>query len=180
MQDMGTSTSEELGTTPHFLALPRILCGSIEDACSILHSEKSSMTAQHSEPSDPRVELARDRTQMASFRTQLALDRTTLAWIRTSLGMASFGFGMVAFFRSLRQATPDAEMIRLHQGAIRMGTALIILGIVALVLAGTSHWFALKRLCRGEIPVLSQWSLSITVAALFAIIGLAGIWFVLR
>jgi uncharacterized membrane protein YidH (DUF202 family) len=134
------------------------------------------MTVKSPEPGDPRVELASARTHMASFRTQLALDRTTLAWIRTALTMASFGFGLVAFFRSLRHEMPDAETIRLHQGAIRMGTALIILGIVALVLAGTSHWFALKRLRRGELPVLSQWPLSITVAVLFAIIGLVGLW----
>jgi len=125
---------------------------------------------------DPRENMARDRTSMASFRTQLALDRTTLAWIRTTLTMASFGFGMVAFFRSLRQKTPDAETVRLHQGAIRMGTALILLGIVATVLAGASHWFTLQKLRRGESPVLSKWPLSITVALLFAIIGLAGLW----
>jgi len=125
---------------------------------------------------DPRVDMARDRTSMASFRTKLALDRTTLAWIRTTLTMASFGFGMVAFFRSMRQESPDAETVRLHQGAIRMGTALILLGIVAMVLAGTSHWLTLRRLRRGESPVLSQWPLSITVAMLSAVIGLAGLW----
>jgi len=127
-------------------------------------------------PVDPRVSMARDRTSMASFRTKLALDRTTLAWIRTTLAMASFGFGMVAFFRSIRQRTPDAETVRLHQGAIRMGTSLIVLGIVATVLAGASHWFTLRRLRRAESPVVSQWSLSITVAMLLAVIGLAGLW----
>ena len=76
-----------------------------------------------------------DRAGMASFGTQLALDRTPLAWVRTTLGMASFGFGMVAFFRTLQQQSSDSESIRLHQGAIRMGTALILLGIVAMVLA---------------------------------------------
>src|SRR5271166_6347108 len=89
---------------------------------------------------NPRVDLARNRTSMAGFRTQLALDRTTLAWIRTTLTMASFGFGMVAFFRSLREASPADETIRLHQGAVRFGLALIVLGLVATVLAGLSHW----------------------------------------
>jgi len=127
-------------------------------------------------PVDPRVNMARDQTSMASFRTKLALDRTTLAWIRTTLTMASFGFGMVAFFRSLQKQTPDAETVRLHQGAIRIGTALFVLGIVATVLAGASHWFTLRRLRRGESPVLSQWPLSITVAMLSAVIGLLGLW----
>jgi len=125
---------------------------------------------------DPRVDLARNRTSMAGLRTQLALDRTTLAWIRITLTMASFGFGMVAFFRSIRQDSPSEETLRLHQGAIQFGASLIILGIVATVLAGLSHWFTLRRLLRGESPVLTQWPLSIMVAMLSAFIGLAGLW----
>jgi len=127
-------------------------------------------------PIDPPVNLARKRTSMASFRTKLALDRTTLAWIRTTLTMASFGFGMVAFFRSSQQESPSPESLRLKQGAIRFGTLLIVLGIVATVLAGASHWFTLRRLRRGEPLALSQWPLSITVAFLSAIIGLIGLW----
>src|SRR5271157_378117 len=95
---------------------------------------------------DPRVDLARNRTSMAGLRTQLALDRTTLAWIRTTLTMASFGFGLVAFFRHLRQQSPSAETARLQEGAIQFGGSLIILGIVATVLAGGSHWLTLRRL----------------------------------
>jgi len=90
--------------------------------------------------------------------------------------MASFGFGIVAFFRSIRQESPSEETLRLHQGAIRFGTSLIILGIVAMVLAGASHWFTLRRLLRGESLVLTQWPLSITVAMLSAVIGLLGLW----
>jgi len=105
---------------------------------------------------DPRVDLARNRTSMAGLRTQLALDRTTLAWIRTTLTMASFGFGMVAFFRSIRQESPSEETVRLQQGAIQFGASLIILGIVATVLAGASHWLTLRGLRRGESPVVTQ------------------------
>ena len=126
--------------------------------------------------SDPRVTMASRRTGMASFRTQLALDRTTLAWIRTTLTMAGFGFGMVGFFRSLRASAPTTENIRLHDGAIRFGTGLIVLGIVATLLAGMSHWSTLRRLRRGDPIVLSKWPLSITVAVLLAILGLAGLW----
>ena len=95
---------------------------------------------------DPRVNLARQRTSMASYRTQLALDRTTLAWVRTTLAMASFGFGMVAFFRTWLERSSSPETIRLHQGAVRMGTTLILLGIGGAVLAALSHGFTLRRL----------------------------------
>ncbi len=117
-----------------------------------------------------------ERPGMAGFNTKLALDRTTLAWVRTTLTMASFGFGFVSFFRSLQQASPSGETARLHQGAIHFGVALIVLGILAMACASLSHWFTLRRLRRGESPVLNQWPLSITVALLFSIIGLFGLW----
>jgi putative membrane protein len=134
------------------------------------------MSEETPKSGDPRVELAGRRTGMASFRTALALDRTTLAWIRTTLTMASFGFGLVAFFRVLRENSPSAETQRLHQGAITFGLALIVLGLVTTVLAGLSHWFTLRRLLRGQPPVLTPWPLSITVALLFALIGFVGLW----
>ena len=129
----------------------------------------------------PNLEDRRgDRPDMTGFNIKLALDRTTLAWIRTTLTMASFGFGMVTFFRSLQQGSPSAETARLHQGAIHFGVALVVMGILAITCAGLSHWFTLRRLRRGEAPVLSQWPLSITVALLFTVIGLVGLWELLR
>ena len=125
---------------------------------------------------DPRTGLAKDRTSFAKFRTQLALDRTTLAWIRTALTMATFGFGTVGFFRSLREASPTPESAQLHATAIRFGVGLIVLGIAATVLSGIGHWVALMRLRRGETPVLSRWPLSLTVAMLLAVVGLASLW----
>ncbi len=125
---------------------------------------------------DPRVPLAEKRTGLANYRTRLALDRTTLAWIRTTLTMASFGFGLVAFFRSLQHETPTEETTRLHTGAIRFGVGLIVLGLVATVLAGLSHWFTLRRLNRGEEPLASRWPLSITIAMLMSILFMGGLW----
>jgi len=91
--------------------------------------------------------------------------------------MASFGFGLVAFFRALRESNPSEESIRMNQGAVRFGLSLIVLGLVATVFAGLSHWFTLRRLRRGESPVLRQWPLSITVAMLLAVLCLTGLWF---
>ncbi|MGO9603352.1 MAG: YidH family protein [Candidatus Binataceae bacterium] len=118
------------------------------------------------------MNLAIERTSLARLRVQLALDRTTLAWIRTTLTMATFGFGTVAFFRSTMEESHTPAAIHLHQAAILFGVGLIVLGIVATVLAGISHWRTLRRLNRGQIPVLTQWPLTITIATLVAIIGL--------
>ena len=90
--------------------------------------------------------------------------------------MATFGFGIVGFFRSLQAQSPSPETVHLHEAAIRFGTGLIVLGIVATVLFGISHWVTLRRLRRGEVPVLTQWPLSITVAMLLSIIGLVALW----
>jgi hypothetical protein len=90
--------------------------------------------------------------------------------------MASFGFGLVAFFRSLLEESPGAETRRLRLGAIYFGTALILLGIGATVLAGLSHLLTLRRLLRGQPLVLTHWPLSVTVAMLFALSCLAGLW----
>jgi len=120
-----------------------------------------------------------DRITLAKFRTQLALDRTTLAWIRTTLTMATFGFGTVGFFRTLKEKSPTPEAVHLHQGAIRFGVSLVVLGTVSTVLAGASHWFALRRLRRDTPLTVSQWPLSITVALLLSVIGLAALWAVL-
>lgn len=113
---------------------------------------------------------------MAGFRTQLALDRTTMAWISTTFTMVSYGFGMVGFFRFLRQQSATLESIPLHAAAIQFGYTLLIVGILATVLAAVSHWFTLRRLRRGEVPVLTQWPLSITVAIMLSIAGLAALW----
>jgi hypothetical protein len=90
--------------------------------------------------------------------------------------MASFGFGLVTFFRSLPEAIPGTQARRLHQGAIYFGTALILLGLGATVLAGFSHELTLRRLFRGESLALTHWPLSVTVAMLFAVSCLAGLW----
>jgi putative membrane protein len=125
---------------------------------------------------DPRTALAGERTNLAKFRVSLALDRTTLAWIRTALTFATFGFGMIGFFRAMRQATQSEQAARLHQAAIHIGVALVVLGLVATTLAALSHWMTLRRLRRGEQVSISQWPLSIAIALFVAVLGLYALW----
>ena len=125
---------------------------------------------------DPRIALAGERTNSAKFRTSLALDRTTLAWIRTALTFATFGFGMVGFFRATVQATQTEQAVRLHQAAIHMGVALIVIGLVSTILAALSHWMTLRRLRRGEELSVTQWPLTIVIAVLVSVLGLYALW----
>jgi len=137
------------------------------------------MSQQQPNTADPRLDLARDWTGMARYRTQLALDRTTLAWIRTTTTLATFGFGTIGFFRTLEEKTPTARSAQLHHGAVKFGVSLVVMGIAAMVFSGASQWFSLRRLRRGDDMVLTQWPLSITLAALLAILGLGGLWYTL-
>jgi putative membrane protein len=125
---------------------------------------------------DPRTSLATARTELANFRTALALDRTTLAWVRTTLTMASFGFGTIGFFRTFEERAQTPAAARLHRAAIHFGEWLVLLGIVATVLAGISHWRTLRQIERGEQPHAARWPLSITIAMLISLLGAAGIW----
>lgn len=123
-----------------------------------------------------RAVLAGERTSFAKFRTSLALDRTTLAWIRTTLTFATFGFGMIGYFRTLRQETQTEQAVRLHQAAIQMGVALVVIGLAATILAAFSHCMALRKLRRGEQVVVSRWPLAVTIAVLISVLGLYGLW----
>ena len=129
---------------------------------------------------DPQSPLAHQRTQFAKYRAQLALDRTTLAWLRTALTFATFGFGMVGFFRTIQQRANTPESERMHQAAIHMGVALILIGIIGLLSAAAAHLLALGKLRRGEALPLSIWPLTVTMSVLVSILGLYGLWSVLH
>jgi hypothetical protein len=47
---------------------------------------------------------------------------------------------------------------------------------LAMFRTGLSHWLTRRRLRRRGLPGLSHWPLSITVAMLFTVICLAGLW----
>jgi uncharacterized membrane protein YidH (DUF202 family) len=132
------------------------------------------MTEIHED--DPKTSLAEERTNLARFRVALALDRTTLAWIRTALTFATFGFGMIGYFRTLHQASQSEVAARLHQAAIHMGVALVIIGLFATTLAALSQWAALRKLRRGEQIVIAQWPLAISIAAFVGVLGLYALW----
>jgi putative membrane protein len=138
-------------------------------------------TEEAAEKSDgpPGAVVVSENTNLARFRTSLALDRTTLAWIRTAVTFVTFGLGMIAFFRTVAQATHTEQSLRLHQGAIRLGVALVAIGMVATILVAFSHWTALRRLRRGEQLSVARWPVAVTIAALISILGVYGLWSVL-
>jgi putative membrane protein len=137
------------------------------------------MTGGDSE-TDPTIDsktlLAGERTGMATFRTCLALDRTTLAWIRTTLTMSSFGLGLIGFFRAIREHGETPETIRMHQGAVHFGMALVVIGVIATVLVAWSHLSMVRKLRAGEMPLPTMWPLSVTISLLLALLAMGGLW----
>lgn len=124
----------------------------------------------------PSTTLASRRTSFAEFRTSLALERTTLAWIRTTGTFATFGFGMIGFFRALELSTHSEHAEQLHLGAVRMGVALVVLGLAATIFASFEPVRALDRLRRRQELSIAHRPLSGTVAVLLALLGFYGLW----
>jgi uncharacterized membrane protein YidH (DUF202 family) len=87
---------------------------------------------------------------------------------------------MVGFFRTVQQMANTAESAKLHQAAIHMGVALILIGVIGLLSAAAAHLFTLGKLRRGETLPLSTWPLTVAISVLVSILGLYGLWSVLH
>ncbi len=110
----------------------------------------------------------------AALSDYLAAERTLLAWIRTGLALMGFGF-VVARFGLFLQQLKIIESSSAEQSyglSIWFGTALIALGVLVNIFAGTHHLRLVRELDRGETS-----SQRPTMAAAFtyilALVGLA-------
>jgi uncharacterized membrane protein YidH (DUF202 family) len=107
-------------------------------------------------------------TELAVMRTRMSADRTLMAWIRTALSMISFGFTIYKFLQYVR----ESEGVELRaQGPRNLGLSLILLGTGALAAASIQHWKLMKSL--GAEKTEHIWSLSLTIAWIVSLIGLA-------
>jgi hypothetical protein len=64
----------------------------------------------------------------------------------------------------------------MHEGAIRFGVALVLIGVASTVLVAISHRSAVGKLRAGEMPLPTMWPLSITISLLLALLALGGLW----
>jgi putative membrane protein len=106
----------------------------------------------------------------------LAAERTFLAWIRTGLALMGFGFVVARFGLFLR------ELDALHRNAdlakagmsVRVGTGLVVLGVVLTIAAVARYRRLIERLSAGEMldrPSRLAVSLGIALAVLGALIA---------
>jgi putative membrane protein len=106
---------------------------------------------------------------LAVQRTRLAYERTMMAWTRTGVSLISFGFSIYKF-ADILQGKAAGRTILAPQA---YGSAMILTGLVALVVATLQHRAGLQELrAQGaRIPA----SLASIVAVLVAILGLGAL-----
>ena len=109
------------------------------------------------------------------FPDYLALERTFLAWVRTGLALMGFGFVVARFGFFLRelQAMPGQESAGTSSVSVWLGTALIVTGVVANVIAAVRHSQLVRQLDRGEIPRPGSVVGNAVVALFLAFVGIA-------
>jgi len=113
----------------------------------------------------------RMRTSLAVERTFLAVERTLMAWLRTALSMISFGFTLAKFFEYVagQRGTPIVGRFGATWSPRIVGTAMVVIGTVALIAAIVQHRRRVSALRReGLVP---QWNLVWWVAIAIAALG---------
>jgi putative membrane protein len=109
------------------------------------------------------------------FPDYLALERTFLAWVRTGLALMGFGFVVARFGLFLRelQSMPGEASAGTSSVSVWFGTALILTGVAANVIAAVRHRQLVRQLDRGEIPRPGSVAGNAIVALFLALVGIA-------
>ncbi|HKR38652.1 MAG TPA: DUF202 domain-containing protein [Paraburkholderia sp.] len=113
----------------------------------------------------------RARTSLAIERTFLAAERTLMAWLRTALSMISFGFTLAKFFEYVenQKGAPIVGRFGTTWSPRAVGTAMVVIGTVALLVAVVQHKRRVNALRREGL--LPQWNLAFWVGIAVAALG---------
>jgi putative membrane protein len=106
---------------------------------------------------------------LAANQTRLAYERTMMAWIRTGTSLISFGFSIYKF-ADILEGKSAGRALRAPQA---YGSAMIVTGLLALVVASLQHRAGLQELRRTGVKVPA--SLATVVAMAVAILGIAAL-----
>lgn len=119
---------------------------------------------------DKAAELIQALSVLALVRTAFSSERAVMAWIRTAISLYTFGFSISKFIDYLALQETDLQF---STGLRRLGIALIIMGIVALVLAAAEHLKRMRRMRELGLPRESRVSLPVAASGVLLGIGIA-------
>lgn len=105
-------------------------------------------------------------TRLAAERNRLALERTLMAWTRTCTSLIAFGFTIYQIFQYLAD---NEKLGDPYVSPQILGTAMILVGLTALILASVQHRQELKSLKVAFGPM--RYSIASVVAAMVAGLG---------
>ncbi len=110
-------------------------------------------------------------------RVYFAAERTFLAWIRTGLALMGFGFVVARFGLflrelSIRNSGPPQVSTQTTGPSLWLGTALVIVGVIANISAVMTHIRRVKQLRSGEWIAGRISKTAVTLALLLSAAGI--------
>lgn len=105
-------------------------------------------------------------------RVLFAAERTLLAWNRTSLALIAFGFLVERTGMLPRMISPATASSSQELASFWLGTAFIVLGVLAAALSMVQYITTLKTLNPAEVPTGYQTKWGVLVNCMVAVLGL--------
>jgi putative membrane protein len=106
-------------------------------------------------------------------RVYFAAERTMLAWLRTGIAIMAFGFVVARFGLFLRLIQVQGGPVHSHGISPYLGTALVLLGVLATAGGAVQYQRFCHTLPRANIPASSSPEFVLGISWALVLVGLA-------
>jgi putative membrane protein len=106
-------------------------------------------------------------------RVYFAAERTMLAWLRTGIAIMAFGFVVARFGLFLRFIQVQGQSMHSHGISPYLGTALVLLGVLATAGGAVQYQRFSHTISRGDIPASSSVAFVLGISWALVLVGLA-------